>query len=108
MYIFDSMSDYIHADIMNSRLQLVVRSISSILIANRLDKVRSSVKYRPWEVKRSKVILQYGKSLDFGIFCCRFVEYLVTNTDRVSLVIENMSLFRKQYVAEMWANKFLW
>ena len=55
-----------------------------------------------------KTMLQWGKSLDCGIFSCKFLEYLVTNTNRDSLNLNNMPVFRKQYVAELWANKFLW
>jgi len=108
IFVFDSMPDYIRADVVNPRLQLLSGAIPSILIAAGFDTNIPNFKYRPWDVKRSKTTLQWGKSLDCGIFSCKFLEYLVTNTNRDSLNLNNMPVFRKQYVAELWADKFLW
>ena len=108
IFVFNSMLDYIRADIVNPRLQLLSGAIPSILIAGGFDTNLPNFKYRPWEVKRSRTTLQWGKSLDCGIFSCKFLEYLVTNINRDSLNLNNMHVFRKQYVAELWANKFLW
>jgi len=108
IFVFDSMPDYIRADIVNSRLELLSGAIPSILIAGGFDMNLPNFKYQPWEVKQSKAMLQWGKSLDCGIFSCKFLEYLITNTNIDSLILNNMPVFRKQYVSELWANKFLW
>ena len=51
IFVFNSMPDYIRADIVNPRLQLLSGAIPSILIAGGFDTNLPNFKYRPWEVK---------------------------------------------------------
>ncbi|XP_038874932.1 uncharacterized protein LOC120067442 [Benincasa hispida] len=101
IFVFDSMPNYIGSDIVDSYLQLVVRAIPSMLIPIQFDIQHKRLKYGQWEVKRSKVTLQEGMSLDCGVFCAKFMEYCVTSIDKASLTQTNMALYRKQYVAQL-------
>lgn len=50
--------------------------------------------------------LQGSGTLDCGIFCLKFFEYLVTGAGRESLQQSRMLEFRLQYSAELWADQF--
>lgn len=52
--------------------------------------------------------LQGSGTLDCGIFCLKFFEYLVTGAGRESLQQSRMLEFRLQYSAELWADQFLY
>ncbi|XP_038902369.1 uncharacterized protein LOC120089004 [Benincasa hispida] len=82
IFVFDSMPNYIGSDILDGYLKLVARAIPLMLISVGFDKQHKTVKYGQWEVKRSKVTLQEGKSLDCGTFCAKFVENCVTGANR--------------------------
>ncbi|XP_038876530.1 uncharacterized protein LOC120068961 [Benincasa hispida] len=68
IFVFNSMSNYISGDILDGRLKLVARAMPSMLISVGFDIQHETFKYGQWEVKKSKLTLQEGKSLDCGTF----------------------------------------
>lgn len=47
------------------------------------------------------------KSLDYDIFCSKFVEFLVTGGNRDNLKQKYISFCRRQHVAKLLSNKYL-
>ncbi|KAL0546973.1 hypothetical protein IC582_016892 [Cucumis melo] len=108
IYVFDSMPNYVEQKLVDEALQMPARCIVSLAIAIGVNLHSDHFTYGPWPIRRSKATLQKGRSLDCGIFCSKFVECLVTDSDLGCLTVPNMKLFRQQYVLELWANKYFW
>ncbi|KAL0544044.1 hypothetical protein IC582_019155 [Cucumis melo] len=108
IYVFDSMPKYVEQKFVDAALEMPARCIPSLAIAIGKNVHSKRFKYGPWKVVRSSTTLQKGRSLDCGTFCAKFIECLVTNADHDCLTMDNMKLFRQQYVLELWANKFFW
>ena len=77
------------------------RCIPSLAIAVGVHVHSKRFKYGPWRVVRLNTTLQTCRSLDCGIFCAKFIECLITNADHDRLTMDNMKLFRQQYVLEL-------
>ncbi|KAA0065953.1 Ulp1-like peptidase [Cucumis melo var. makuwa] len=108
IYVFDSMPNYVEKKLVDQGLEMPVRCIPSLAIAIGMNLHSKGFKYSPWPIVRSNTTLQKERSLDCGIFCSKFIECLVINADHDCLTVENMKLFRQQYVLELWANKYFW
>ena len=107
-YVFDQMPNYIEQKLVDEAVAIYARCITSLAISIGIPVQRKSFKYDPWLVIKLNTTLQKSGSLDCRIFCAKFVECLVTNADHDCLNMDNMKLFRQQYVVEFWANKFYW
>lgn len=70
------------------------RGIPSLCIVTCLVSTRSHFKNWPCRVKRSKKILQSGKSLDCAIFCTKFVECATVDGPISCLDQKHMKLCR--------------
>ncbi|KAL4032848.1 hypothetical protein IC575_005930 [Cucumis melo] len=101
IYVFDSMPNDIEKKLVGEALEMLARCIPSLAIAIEMNLHSKRFKYSPWSVVRSNTTLQKGRSLDCGIFCSKFIECLVTNADHDCLTVENMKLFRQQYVLKL-------
>ncbi|KAL0556054.1 hypothetical protein IC582_004559 [Cucumis melo] len=108
IYVFDSMPNYVEQKLIDQALQMPVRCIASLAIAIGVNLHSERFKYSPWSVRRLKTTLQKWRLLDCGIFCSKFIECLVTEAKHGCLTVQNMKLFRQQYVLELWANKYFW
>ncbi|KAL0544654.1 hypothetical protein IC582_019772 [Cucumis melo] len=108
IYVFDSMPKYVEKELVDATLEILARCIPSLTIAIEIHAHRKHFTYVPWPVVRSNTTLQKGTSLDCRIFCAKFIECLITNADRDCLIMDNMKLFRQQYVVEFWTNKLYW
>ncbi|KAL0534197.1 hypothetical protein IC582_028485 [Cucumis melo] len=108
IYVFDSILKYIKQKLVDATLEMLARYIPSLTIAIGIHVHSKRFKYGHWVVVRSNTTLQKGCSLDCRIFCIKFIECLITNADHDCLTIDNMKLFRQQYVLELCANKFFW
>ncbi|KAL0546532.1 hypothetical protein IC582_016443 [Cucumis melo] len=106
IYVFDSMPNYVEQKLVDEALQMPARCIASLEIAIGVNLHSDHLTYGPWPIHRSKATLQKGRSLDCGIFCSKFAECIVTDSDIGCLTVPNMKLFRQQYVLELWANKY--
>ncbi|KAL0560335.1 hypothetical protein IC582_000736 [Cucumis melo] len=105
IYVFDSMPIYVEKKLVDQALEMPTRCIASLTIAIGVNLHSKRFKYSPWPVRRSNTTLQKGRSLNCGIFCSKFIDCLVTNADHGCLTVQNMKLFRQEYVLELWANK---
>ncbi|KAL0534291.1 hypothetical protein IC582_028580 [Cucumis melo] len=108
IYVFDSKPNYVEKKLVDQAFEMPTRCIDSLTIAIGVDLHSKRFKYGPWQVLRLNTTLQKGRSLDCGIFCSKFIEFLITNADHDCLTVENMKLFKQQYVLELWANKYFW
>ena len=100
IYVFDSMPNYVEQKLVDEVVAIPTQCIPSLAIAIGIPVQRKCFKYDPWPVVRSNTILQKGGLLDCGIFCAKFVECLVTNADHDGQNMDNMKLFRHQYIVE--------
>ncbi|KAL0556290.1 hypothetical protein IC582_004802 [Cucumis melo] len=108
IYVFDSMANYVEKKFVDEALEMPARCIPLLAIVIGMNLYSKRFKYSPWPVVRSNTTLQKGRSLDCDIFCSKFIECPVTNADHDCLTVENMKLFRQQYVLELWADKYFW
>ena len=95
IYVFDSMPNYVEKRLVDEAVAIPARCIPSLAIAIGILVQRKRFKYGPWPVIRSNTTLQKGGSLDYGIFCAKFVECLVTNAGHDCLNMDSMKLFRQ-------------
>ena len=79
--------------LVDTTLEIPTLCIPSLAIAIEIYEHSKRLTYGPWPVVRPNTILQKG---------------LITNADRDCLTMDNMKLFRQQYVIELQANKFYW
>ncbi|TYK14903.1 Ulp1-like peptidase [Cucumis melo var. makuwa] len=89
IYVFDSMPNYVEQKLVDQALQMPARCIASLAIAIGVNLHLERFKYNPWPVRRSKTTLQKECSLDCGIFCSKFIECLVIETDHGCLTVQN-------------------
>ena len=94
------MPKYIEKKLVDAVFAILARCIPLLVVAIGIHAHRKRFMYGPWLVVRSNTTLQKGASLDCGIFCAKFIKCLVTNADHDCLIMDNMKLFRQQYVVE--------
>ena len=107
IHVFHSMSNYNDQTIVDGVLQTIAHVIPSLIIMVGLDTSPTRFHYSLWLVNKIEDVFQYRKLLDCAIVRAKVVEYLVCNSLKDCLNKKNMKLFRQQYVAKLWANKYI-
>ncbi|KAL0544024.1 hypothetical protein IC582_019135 [Cucumis melo] len=108
IYVFGSMPKYVDKKLVDEAIEMLARCIPSLAIAIGMNVHSKYFKYSPCSVVRSNTTLQKGHSLDCGIFCAKFIKCLVTNANHDCLIVENVKLFKQQYIRKLWTNKYFW
>lgn len=104
LVLYDSMPSYISMDELNQFLEPLVHTLPSLLTYCKMNDHKPDLYLQPWKIIRSSKTNRQYKSLDCGIFACKYLEYMATGAPLDDFVQDKMTEFRIQYACQLWSN----